>query len=85
MGGIRRGMQQDRLKNSFGLSGESGQSQSSSFSKPSDTIESYQYDPIVWLYYGAYGVLRGSYVFVKLVINSHALLRGIFRESGWVF
>jgi 2-polyprenyl-3-methyl-5-hydroxy-6-metoxy-1,4-benzoquinol methylase len=65
-------------KNSFGVPRESGQSQSSSSSKPSDTIEPYQYDPIVWLYYGAYSVVRGSYICVKLLINSHALLRGLF-------
>jgi 2-polyprenyl-3-methyl-5-hydroxy-6-metoxy-1,4-benzoquinol methylase len=67
-----------QLKNSFGVPRESGQSQSSSSSKPSDTIEPYQSDPIVWLYYGAYSVVRGSYICVKLLINSHALLRGLF-------
>jgi hypothetical protein len=71
-------MQQDQLKNSFGVAGKSGQRQSSSSSNPTDTIEPYEYDSIVWLYYGVYSLLRASYIFVKLVINSHALLRGLF-------
>jgi len=71
-------MQQDQLKNSFGVLGGAGESQSSSSSELCDSTEPYQHHPIVWLYYGAYSVLRGSYSLVKLIIVFHALLRGLF-------